>query len=216
MRSPLPPVKRAAEPSAVKPAGAERAPLPGAERDLERLRAIVERLGLKTDGPYPLSAGGMSPFLFDLKPVMLDPEGSDLLGALLARAASALGATHVGGREIGAVPLAALAARASHRTAAPLQGFFVRKQPKAHGLRAAVEGNVPRGADVVILEDVTTTGKSVLETIRALEGLEARVLGVVTVVDRGEGAADNFAREGIPFQALLLRGDFPRLSALPR
>lgn len=216
MRSSSPPVKRAAEPPAVPPVSAERAEVAGAEDLRERLRAIVDKKALKTDGPYPLSAGGESSFLFDLKPVMLDPEGGELLGTLLMHAAHALGATHVGGREIGAVPLAALAARASHGSRKPLLGFFVRKQPKAHGLRVAVEGNVPRDADVVIVEDVTTTGKSVLETIRALDGLGARVLGVVTVVDRGEGAAATFAREDIRFQALLLREDFPRLAALKR
>lgn len=216
MRRSSAPVKRAADPPAGASGTAVRASLPGAERDLERLRDLIDHKGLRTDGPYPLSAGGTSPFLFDLKPVMLDPEGANLLGTLLARAAAEMGASHVGGREMGAVPLAALAARVSYGSANPLQGFFVRKQPKAHGLRAAVEGNLPRSADVVIVEDVTTTGKSVLETIRALDGLDARILGVLAVLDREEGAAETFAHQGIPFQALLLRSDFPRLAESPR
>lgn len=176
---------------------------------------VISSKGIKKDGPYPLSAGGTSPYLFDLKPVMLDPEDADIIGRLGARAAQQLGARFVGGREIGAVPLAAVIVRQSFQEGHLLQRFFVRKKPKEHGLKQAGEGNLPREADVVIVEDVTTTRGSVLETIRAIEPLGARVKAVLTVVDRQQGALENFAKAGYRFEALLLRSDFPELAGFP-
>lgn len=216
MRRPVGPVKRGPElPNDLVAVGSHRFALPpNMERERARLRDVISQKGVQKDGPYPLSAGGSSPYLFDLKPVMLDPEGCDLLGRLCAHAARELGGAFVGGRELGAIPLAAVIARQSFEDRAPLQGFFVRKQPKEHGLKKMVEGNPPRNADVVIVEDVTTTGASVLKTIREIEPLGARVKAVLTVVDREQGATDTFAQAGLRFEALLLRSDFPELDAL--
>lgn len=213
MRRPALPVKRGSGAPHLGDAGeASRVHLPGLQAEVDRLRQVISRKGIKKDGPYPLSAGGVSPYLFDLKPVMLDPEGCDLIGRLGIRAVHDLGADFVGGREIGAVPLAALIARASFEEGPLLRGFFVRKKPKEHGLKQAVEGNLPTGGKVVVVEDVTTTGASVLETIRALEPFNAQVMGVLTVVDRQQGAGENLRKAGYEFRAFLFKSDFPELA----
>jgi len=199
------------EPPAV---GEVRARLPGLEGERARLREVILAKGLKTQGPYQLTAGGTSPYLFDLKPVLLDPEGAVLVGRLGASLVHQLGATHVGGREIGAVPIAAVIAQASWREGPPLQGFFARKQAKQHGTAKLLEGNVPQDADTVVVEDVTTTGGSSMAVVDELKRTGARVKGVVTVVDREEGAAKTFAEAGIAFRALLLLRDFPELDRL--
>jgi orotate phosphoribosyltransferase len=88
----------------------------------------------------------------------------------------------------------------------------VRKQTKEHGARKLVEGLAPgetlAGKRVAVLEDVTTTGGSATKAIEALRTEGAIVDRVITVVDRLEGAAENFASAGIPFIAILTVADF--------
>jgi orotate phosphoribosyltransferase len=166
--------------------------------------------------PFKLSAGGTSPYLFDLKPVMLHAEGAALLGKLCLEAIRPWRPTHVGGMELGAVPLAVAVVQASHTAPPALRGFVVRKEPKGHGIRDAIVGNLPpTGAPVAVVEDVSTTGRSVLEkTLPRLRDAGAEVRGVLTVVDREQGAAENYAKANVPFRWLLRLGDFPELAGL--
>lgn len=188
---------------------------PTQNADAKRLHALIRELGIRTNGPYKLTKGGTSPYLFDLKPVMLHAEAADLIGRMMLEHARAWRATHVGGRELGAVPLAALVARESVRGGALVHGFFVRKQAKEHGLRRMVEGMVPRARDrAVVLEDVTTSGGSAMDTVVELRALGVQVEGVVTIVDREEGARARFDAEKIPFAALFTLSDFPDVKAM--
>jgi orotate phosphoribosyltransferase len=103
-------------------------------------------------------------------------------------------------------------AAASHAQGRPLPAVFVRKQAKEHGARKLVEGLAPgetlAGRRVAVLEDVTTTGGSAGKAIEALQAEGAIIDRVITVVDRLEGAADNFRAAGIPFTAILTAADF--------
>jgi orotate phosphoribosyltransferase len=116
--------------------------------------------------------------------------------------------------ELGAAPLAALVVQASHGSAQELRGFVVRKEPKGHGIRDAIVGNIPAaGAPVAVVEDVSTTGRSVLEkTLPHLRAAGADVRGVLTVVDRAQGAAEAYAKAGVPFRWMLRLDDFPELT----
>jgi orotate phosphoribosyltransferase len=113
----------------------------------------------------------------------------------------------VGGLELGAVPLATAAAAMSHAMGMPMGAFVVRKQSKEHGTKSLVEGLIRgdslKAKRVVILEDVTTTGGSAMKAIEAVRAEGAEVIKVLTMVDRQEGAAEAFARVGIPFAALV-------------
>ena len=97
---------------------------------------------------------------------------------------------------MGAVPLAGAIAQLSFMRGAPIQAFFVRKKPKEHGARLSVEGLAPgetlAGKRVVIVEDVTTTGGSAIKAVEAVRDAGAEIVMVFTMVDREEGAADNF------------------------
>jgi len=118
----------------------------------------------------------------------------------------------VGGLEMGAVPLASAVAVMSQTLGWPLQAFFVRKQAKEHGAMKLVEGLAPheslRGKRIVILEDVTTTGGSATKAIEAVKAEGGSIVRVISIVDRLEGAADNFKAAGIPFSAVLTIDDF--------
>jgi orotate phosphoribosyltransferase len=147
-----------------------------------------------------------------MKPTMLDPEGAALIGRLVLERIAGLGATRVGGLEMGAVPLATAVAVASHLAGRPLPAFFVRKQAKEHGTRSLVEGLAPgetvQGQRVVIVEDVTTTGGSAMKAVEAVRADGAVVAAVVTIVDRQEGAAESFEAAGLDFRPVLTIEDF--------
>jgi orotate phosphoribosyltransferase len=173
----------------------------------ERLREIIRRRSLLETGEFRLASGRSSGYFFDMKKTMFDPEGAALLSELLFDMVKEEEADGVGGTETGGIPLVALLCRRSWPER-PLKGFFVRKERKGHGTDRPVEGLLARGDAVIVCEDVTTTGGSAMAAVEAARQAGARIVKVVTVVDRLEGAAANFAREGLRFEALYTRGDF--------
>jgi orotate phosphoribosyltransferase len=183
---------------------------PAAER--ARLIEIIRQRSYGTGVEITLASGRKSDFYFNMKPTMLDPEGGHLIGELLVDHVADVAADMVGGLELGAVPIAAIVAAASHRRGRPLPGFIVRKEAKGHGTQSLVEGLVKgealAGKRVIVVEDVTTTGGSALKAIEAVRRDGATVALVVTLVDRGEGAAEMFAVKAIPFRPLLTVKDF--------
>jgi orotate phosphoribosyltransferase len=96
-------------------------------------------------------------------------------------------------------------------TARPLPGFFVRKEVKDHGTKKRVEaaGDISN-KNVVILEDVTTTGDSAMHAVDAARSAGANVVLVLSMVDRDEGALEFFKQQGIPFDWLFRVGEFQR------
>ena len=106
---------------------------------------------------------------------------------------------------MGAVPLVSQVAMLSHSTGRSIPGFFVRKAVKDHGTQKLIDG-VQKGdlerKSVVILEDVTTTGESAMQAIKAAQDAGAKVELVLAIVDREEGAAEFFEKQGIPFKWL--------------
>jgi orotate phosphoribosyltransferase len=94
----------------------------------------------------------------------------------------------------------------------PIAAFFVRKKPKEHGARLAVEGlakgETLQGKRVVIVEDVTTTGGSAIKALEAVRHAGGDVVLVYTMIDREEGAAENFAEAGVPFRSLYKAREF--------
>jgi orotate phosphoribosyltransferase len=90
----------------------------------------------------------------------------------------------------------------------PVAGFLVRKESKGHGTNQFVEGPVRPGDEVVIVEDVVTTGGSSLAAIDRVKAFGLVVMRVVAIIDRMEGGAEAFAKLGIPFASLLSIRDF--------
>jgi orotate phosphoribosyltransferase len=180
--------------------------------DRARLIAIVREKSFSTGSAVTLASGRSSTFYFNMKPTMLDPEGSALIASLMLDGLREEGAEFVGGLELGAVPLVACIAQASHLAGRPVPAFFVRKQVKDHGTRQRVEGLAPgvtlEGRTAVVLEDVTTTGGSALEAAEAVRAAGGTVRAVLTVVDRREGAETNLSRHGLILRSLLTAADF--------
>lgn len=173
-----------------------------------RVHELIKRKSF-VRGPVVLSSGKESDHYFNMKPTMLDPEGSNLLCELILHRLQGVKVDYVGGLEMGAVPLIGPLALVSGMKSRPLQGFFVRKTPKEHGARKQIEGvDDFCGKHVVIVDDVTTTGKSALSSIQVIKDAGAQISLVLSILDRQEGAAELYKREGIPFQSLFTASEF--------
>lgn len=163
-------------------------------------------------GEITLASGRKSDFYFNLKPTMLDPEGAALLAELSLDALKDDQVDFIGGLEMGAVPIAGAIAQLSWLKGHPIAAFFVRKKPKEHGARLAVEGlakgETLQGKRIVIVEDVTTTGGSAIKAVDAVKDAGGNVVMVFTMVDRDEGAAETFKEAGIAFRSLYKAGEF--------
>src|SRR5882672_1658417 len=148
-------------------------------------------------GRIMLASGRESDYYIDMRPTTMHPAGATCVGELIVDALEGLSVDFVGGLEMGAVPIATAAAIASHRRGRDIGAFFVRKKPKDHGAKKLVEGlpkgETLRGKNVVVVEDVTTTGGSSMQAVQALREEGANIVLVLTIVDRLEGAAETFA-----------------------
>ena len=175
-----------------------------------RVQAFAKLLELSfRRGKFKLASGKESDFYLDLKPTMFNPEGASLLAQLVLDRIKELPVDYVGGLELGAVPVVTTVAMLSAGTARPIPGFFVRKAVKDHGTKRLVEAvNDLTGKNVVILEDVTTTGGSAMQAIAAARAAGANIILVLSIVDRGEGALEFFQQRGIAFQWLFQMQDF--------
>jgi orotate phosphoribosyltransferase len=159
-------------------------------------------------GRVVLASGRESDFYFDMKPAMLDPDGAGLMAELILQQLQDVTVDCIGGLEMGAVPLIAPVAMRSPQFGRRLPGFFVRKAVKDHGTKKRVDGCDIAGKTVVILEDVTTTGASAMDAVKAVTEAGAEVALVLSILDRGEGAADLYAAAGIPFTSLFRAEEF--------
>ena len=113
----------------------------------------------------------------------------------------------VGGMTLGADPIACAIANHATRVGSPLNAFSVRKHAKDHGTGKRIEGGLPAGARVVVVEDSVTTGGSVLAALDVVERQGAVVAGVLALVDREEGGAGNIAEAGYEFRVIFTAAD---------
>jgi orotate phosphoribosyltransferase len=175
----------------------------------QRLFDLIKERSFRR-GRFTLASGKESAYYFDSKPTMLHPEGAALLAELIVNEIDGVEADCVGGIEMGAVPLIAPVAMKSLEAGRPLYGFFVRKTPKDHGTRQRIEGLDLSGRTAVIVEDVTTTGGSAMQAVDVVREAGGRVALVLSILDRGEGAAELYASTGVPFKSLFKAEEFLR------
>lgn len=152
-------------------------------------KARLGRLILKKaykEGNFVLASGQSSDYYIEGKMVTLDPEGIFLVGNLILEMLDGVDFDAIGGPTIGADPIATAVAFASHlkNPQKSVPAFIVRKKKKEHGAQKMIEGPLPRGSRVVVVEDVITTGGSLLDAIHALEEHGCWIVKVITVVDR--------------------------------
>lgn len=174
----------------------------------EKLRKIIAERSFSQGKETKLASGKTSTFYFDMKATMLDAVGIDLLAELVLEEIKDMPARYVGGLVMGAVPVAVATVMKSVGSERPLQGFWIRKEVKDHGTQRRADGYLPDGSDVVIVEDVTTSGGSVLQAINEVRARGCRINAVITIVDRNEGAKERLAQDGIKLISLFDTSDF--------
>jgi orotate phosphoribosyltransferase len=163
------------------------------------------------EGNFVLASGKASHFYLDMKPTMFDPEGANLLAELIIDHLKQVPERIdlVGGLAMGAVPLVTAVTVLSATKPKKLPAFVVRKQVKDHGTKKLIEtGEDLKGKNVIVLDDVTTTGESAMYAVEAAQQAGANVILVLSMVDREEGAVEFYKRKGIPFRWLFRLSQF--------
>lgn len=159
---------------------------------------------LRREGGFTLASGRSSDYLVNVKNICFRAPGAGFLATALAQALEDRTFDWIAGVEMGGVPLVALVA-----TARAEPGFVVRKEMKGHGSMALFDG-LPEGTNggtAILLEDVTTSGGSVLRAITKLRDAGFQVTDVVTVIERQEGAKEALAEAGINLKAIYTASD---------
>ena len=173
----------------------------------ERLKQIILEKSYR-EGTFKLTSGRISDFYIDCKQTTLSAEGAYLCGKLMYQEiAQAGGMSAVGGMTLGADPLVTAVSVVSYLEGAPIPAFIIRKEPKGHGTGSWIEGksNIPEGSLVALVEDVVTTGGTLIKAIERTEAEGYKVGMVLTVVDRQEGGAEALKDAGYELTALFTR-----------
>ncbi|MGB9712920.1 MAG: orotate phosphoribosyltransferase [Dissulfurimicrobium sp.] len=174
----------------------------------ERLLEIIVRHSYK-EGIFKLTSGKESAFYIDCKQTTLSPEGAYLCGRLMFRhiAGSKPPICGVGGMTLGADPLVTAVSLVSFLEKRPIPAFIIRKEPKGHGTGSWIEGkaNIPRGSMVALVEDVVTTGGTLIKAIERTRGEGYEIGQVIAIIDREEGGREALLRLGFKLLSLFNR-----------
>jgi orotate phosphoribosyltransferase len=176
----------------------------------ERLRQILKERSYE-EGDFLLSSGKRSSFYIDAKQTTLTPEGAYLCGKLfyqmIKNANEKIEA--IGGPTLGADPIVTAVSLISYLEGDPLYAFIIRKEPKKHGKGLWIEGDkaLREGMKVAVVEDVVTTGATLLKAIEVCENFGLRVVLAMALIDREEGARELLQKKGYEFQSLFRRSE---------
>lgn len=175
------------------------------EGPAEERRQIIDLLltsGAVRTGHFTLASGQTSRVYIDVKRSWTDPARLRMLAEAMARRVG--NAERLAGMELGAVPLVVALAL---RTGRPY--LIIRKAVKDHGTRQRFEGEIPAGAEVLLIEDTSSTGGSALESVRIIREAGGIVSRALVVVDRGMGAIERLKAEGISLEPLVTLAEIP-------
>ena len=172
---------------------------------LEMIRAIVVTREVK------LSSGAISDFYIDLRRLTLDPRGSFLIANLISDKLKTTEFDAIGGLTIGADPIVGAICYHASLTGSGITGFLVRKEWKAHGMKRRIEGpDLKKGAKVILVDDVVTSGGSTLEAYNAVMKAGNDTIKAIAIVDREEGAREMIQSLGIGFEALITKSEIQK------
>ena len=180
------------------------------DRRWARLREIVLERSLKL-GDFVLSSQRTSKYLFQLRQTTMFPEGAALISDIILEYMKRHALRCIGGMEMGAVPIVASVGVSSYAQAYPVDAFFVRKEAKKHGARERIDGYITDGGEILLIDDVATTGSSIFAALAGVreEYPACFVRRALVVIDREEGATEALAEQGISLASIFKKSDFP-------
>jgi len=161
----------------------------------DRIKAVAY-----LEGDFTLRSGAKSRYYLDKYLFEAQPDILAELGRLFAERAG--GADLIAGAELGAVSLAAATSLAVGKPY-----VIVRNAKKGYGTGNQIEGHLPAGAKVLLVEDIVTSGGQVIEAAKTLVAGGATVLAIVGTIDRLQGGRENIEAAGFTFESLLTRED---------
>ena len=178
----------------------------------EEILELANELDALLYGEFVLASGQTSTYYFDGRLLTLSPKGANLVARALLPAIRTAGASAVGGPAVAAVPMVTEIAMLSDQDGGePIPGFFVRKEAKDHGVGKAVEGPLPAGARVAIVDDACSTAGSLYMAIEAAEAAGHEVVLVACILDRMQGGSERLRADGYAFHAILVGDDEGRV-----
>ncbi len=173
----------------------------------ELLKLLKKKAFLKKR--IKLSSGRISNFYIDVRKVSLSPKGLYLISHLVFALLKDKKINAIGGPTLGADPIVSGVCFLAHKHNRRLKGFLIRKSPKKHGRQKLIEGQIlTAGEKVVIVDDVATSGSSLIKAIKVLKHAGIKVTAALAVVDREEGAKEALARYQCPLISLFTKSDF--------
>ncbi len=178
-------------------------------KDIKELKVRLAKLLMQKSylaGDVTLTSGHKSTYYFDCKQTALHPEGCYLLGKILLDTIASE-AQGVGGMTLGADPLVSAVTLTSYIENRALPGFIIRKTPKGHGTKNYLEGmaNFSSGQKVAILEDVVTTGGTLLQACQRVKEAGLEIAQIICVLDREEGGGENLNSHNYKLQSLFTK-----------
>lgn len=183
--------------------------------EIERLLKLIQDEALEI-GKVKLSSGKISDYYIDAKRIALIPEGAYLTARLMLDMMGA-DVEAVAGLTLGADPIVASITLLSYMEASkdpttsasrPIPGLIIRKEPKKHGTRKFIEGpEIGKGARVAVVDDVVTSGGSLLRSIERVEAEGYKVIQVIAILDRMEGGSERLAEAGYRLEPIFTRQD---------
>lgn len=173
-----------------------------------QLFALLNKEALKR-GNFVLSSGKTSNYYLDGRVITLTPEGAYLIANIILDMIKDKKIDAFGGPTLGADPIVGAVAFLAHVKNVPIKTFIVRKAAKEHGRGRQVEGpELKEGSRVILVDDVATTGKALIEAKLALDKMGVIADTAIVIVDRCEGAAQNLSKEGLKLESIFTIKDF--------
>ena len=151
-------------------------------------------------GKVTLASGKEADYYVDLRRVTLDGVAAPLVGRVMRDLVADWHFEAAGGLTLGADPVAVAMLHAAAAEGERLDAFVVRKASKAHGLQRQIEGTEVAGRPVLVVEDTSTTGGSVMQAVDAVRAAGGRIVGVATIVDRNTGVRERIEDEGLSYR----------------
>ena len=174
----------------------------------EKLHVLLNKEALKR-GEFILSSGKKSNYYLDGRVITLTPEGAYLVANIILEMVKNKKIDAIGGPTLGADPIVGAIAALAYINKVPLKTFIVRKAAKEHGTARQVEGPaLEKGAKVILVDDVATTGKALIEAKEALDKIGVTAESAIVIVDRCEGASLNLAKAGLSLESIFTIKDF--------